>query len=250
MEGSPEEQVRFGQLERPWKGLARRREASLSTGGCGLVRNQVRPEDGLPMGAGTTLGWGRGMGLATQRWSMSGALKALSSMCWRRIGKAPSRWLALQGDWQRLWACSFYISRYWLPGIVRLWEWSRCALWSWLWQSLGTTQSSPISREIKASDVQWEGPEFCRVCLYWVHGYMFTGPCLLGVSKEKGRLRSVFVCAGNLRSPCMTWFCSAHPKTLMMPFSHIFTWPTWSGYCLMFLLEAFMWVSITSSVSE
>lgn len=91
MEGSPEEQVGFGQLERPRKGLARRRKASPSTGVCGLVRNQVRPKDGLPMGAGTTLGWGTGTRLATRRCSMSGALKALWSMCCRRIGKVPLR---------------------------------------------------------------------------------------------------------------------------------------------------------------
>lgn len=90
-ESSLEEQVGFGQLERPRNGLAGQRKAPPSTGVCGSVRNEVRPEDGLPMGTGTTLGWGRGMRLATGKCSMSGALKALWSMCCRRIGKAPLR---------------------------------------------------------------------------------------------------------------------------------------------------------------
>lgn len=38
------------------------------------------------------------------------------------------------------------------------------------------------------------------------------GPYLLGMSKGKGRLSDVFVCAGNLGYPCMKWFCRAHPK--------------------------------------
>lgn len=49
----------------------------------GGYESSQAPRTWLPMGTGTTLGWGRGMRLATGKCSMK-KLKALWSMCCRR----------------------------------------------------------------------------------------------------------------------------------------------------------------------
>lgn len=129
-------------------------------------------------------------------------------------------------------AYSFYISRYWLLGVVRLCEWSRmCSMVLDLTEPRNHPIQSHIP-EIKLAMSSESEPESCHACWYWLHGYMFTGPCLLGMSKGKRKAGGVFLCVLVIWGPCMMWICRAHSKTLMMPFSHIFTWSTRSRSCL------------------